>query len=59
MKNLSIQGHPIKPIVWIGMGPVAISKLDWNVSMPLKSASSDQLFEWNHAYRYVARVVMM
>jgi hypothetical protein len=33
------------------MGPVTISKLDWNVSMPLKSASSDQLFEWNHAYR--------
>jgi hypothetical protein len=33
----AIQGYPIDPIAWIGREIVTISKLDRDLSMPLKS----------------------
>ena len=41
---------PIRAIAWIGRAPVTISNLDRDLSMPLKSLSSDQPPGWNDAY---------
>jgi hypothetical protein len=48
---LETNDYPIDPIAWTGRGPVTISNLDRDLSMPQKSISSDQVPGWNVPYR--------
>ena len=42
---------PKQPVVLVGRGPVTISNLDRDLSMPLKSLSRHQPSRWNDPYR--------